>query len=59
MNATTISLDIANSIFQVHLSDSSGTMLQSKKLRRSQVEPFFAKLAPAVVGIEACGSAHH
>lgn len=59
MNAITIGLDIAKSVFQVHVADSTGKPMQQKKLRRSQVEPFFAKQAPALVGIEACGSAHY
>ena len=59
MDAITIGLDIAKSVFHVHVADSSGKMLQSKKLRRSQMVPFFARLPRAVVGIEACGTAHH
>lgn len=59
MNAITIGLDIAKSVFQVHGEDATGKVVFQKRLRRTQVEPFFAKLAPAVVGIEACGSAHH
>lgn len=59
MNAITIGLDIAKSVFQVHGEDASGKVVLQKRLRRAQVEPFFAKLAPAVVGIEACGSAHY
>lgn len=59
MNAITIGLDIAKSVFQVHGEDATGKVVFQKRLRRTQVEPFFAKLAPAVVGLEACGSAHH
>jgi transposase len=59
MNAITIGLDIAKSVFQVHGEDATGKMVVQKRLRRTQVEPFFAKLAPAMVGIEACGSAHY
>lgn len=59
MNAITIGLDLAKSVFQVHGEDASGEMVFQKRLHRAQVEPFFAKLAPAMVGIEACGSAHH
>jgi len=55
----TVGLDIAKSVFHVHVADSSGRVLQSRKLRRSQVEPFFAKLPRAIVGIEACGTAHY
>lgn len=59
MNAITIGLDIGKSIFQVHAEDGEGKVVLQKRLRRSQVEAFFAKLAPARIGIEACGSAHH
>jgi len=54
-----IGLDIAKNVFQVHGIDVSGTMVLQRQLRRSQVEKFFAQLAPTKVGIEACGSAHH
>lgn len=59
MNATIIGLDIAKSVFQVHVADRTGKVVQVKKLRRAQVEPFFARHPPALVGIEACGSAHY
>ena len=59
MNDTMIGLDIGKSVFQVHAEDSAGTVVLQKRLRRGQVEAFFAKLPPARIGIEACGSAHH
>jgi len=59
MQAITIGLDIAKSVFQVHSEDASGQMIIQKRLRRSQVEAFFARLAPTLVGIEACGTAHY
>jgi transposase len=59
MDAITVGLDIAKSVFHVHVVDGSGKALHSKKLRRSQVEPFFVRLPRAVVGIEACATAHH
>jgi transposase len=52
-----IGLDIAKSVFQVHIEDTNG--IRQKRLRRAQVKPFFAKLPPARIGIEACGSAHY
>ena len=58
IHAITISLDIAKSVFQVHVADRTGRVVQQKKLRRSQVEAFFARQPKALVGIEACGSAH-
>lgn len=59
MQAITIGLDIAKSVFQVHAEDATGKMVIQKRLRRGQVAGFFAKLAPALIGIEACGSAHY
>lgn len=58
MHAIIIGLDIAKSVFQVHVADRSGRVLRQKRLRRSQVEAFFARQPRALVGIEACGSAH-
>lgn len=56
---TTVGLDLAKSIFQVHGSDQDGGPVVRKKLRRGQVIGFFAKLPPCVVGMEACASAHY
>ena len=54
-----IGLDLAKNVFQVHGIDEFGNVVLRKQLRRSQVEAFFAKLPPVIVGIEACGSAHY
>jgi len=59
MKTITIGLDIAKNVFQVHGVDASGEVILGRRLRRGQVEGFFAKFLPAVIGIEACGSAHH
>ncbi len=59
MQVTTIGLDIAKNVFQVHRVDKEGRAVLRKKLRRSQVLNFFAALAPCVVGLEACGGAHY
>jgi transposase len=59
MHAITIGLDIAKFVFQVHAEDAEGRIIIQKRLRRSQVEAFFARLPPSLVGIEACGSSHH
>jgi transposase len=59
MKASMIGLDISKSVFQVHGESAEGRVVVQKRLRRSQVERFFAGLPPAVIGIEACGSAHH
>ena len=58
-NITTIGLDLAKSVFQVHGADRDGGPVLRRKLRRSQVLGFFAKLPPCVIGIEACASAHY
>ncbi len=55
----TIGLDIAKSVFQVHGIDAQGAVVVRQRLQRSRVLPFFAKRGPCLVGIEACGSAHH
>lgn len=59
MDITTIGLDLAKNIFQVHGVDESGAAVIRKTLRRSQVLPFFAKLPPCLVGMEACGTSHY
>lgn len=56
---STIGLDLAKQVFQVHGVDQQGAVAARKQLRRSQVMEFFAGLAPCMVGIEACGSAHY
>lgn len=56
---STIGLDLAKNVFQVHGVDAVGNVVLRRQLRRSQVETFFAQLPPALVGMEACGSAHH
>ena len=56
---TTIGLDIAKSVFQVHGIDATGEVVLRRRLTRARLVPFFAKLAPCLVGIEACASAHH
>jgi len=56
---TTIGLDIAKSVFQVHGIDASGAVIVRRQLRRRQVLPFFRKLPVCVIGIEACATSHH
>ena len=56
---TTIGLDLAKNIFQVHGVDETGTAVLIKRLRRGQVVAFFAGLPPSLVGMEACATAHH
>src|SRR5258708_12125174 len=56
---TTVGLDLAKSVFQVHAVDEMGSVMMRKRLRRSQVLAFFARIPPCLVGLEACGTAHH
>jgi transposase len=56
---TTIGLDIAKSVFQVHGVDAAGNVMVRRQLKRRHVLAFFQKLAPCLVGIEACASSHH
>ena len=59
MQITTIGLDLAKSVFQVHGVDEAGKVAVTRQLRRSQVIEFFKKLPPCLVGMEACATAHH
>jgi transposase len=59
MQAVTIGLDIAKSLFQVHGVDTEGNVIIRRQLKRPQVMPFFKKLAPCLIGIEACATSHH
>jgi transposase len=56
---TTIGLDIAKSVFQVHCIDAGGQVVIRRQLKRRYVLTFFQKLPPCLVGIEACASSHH
>jgi transposase len=56
---TTIGLDIAKSVFQVHAVDASGEAVIRRQLRRRQVLPFFKKQPRCLVGMEACATSHH
>lgn len=59
MQVTTIGLDLAKNIFQVHGVSESGEIAFNKPLRRAQLLRFFSKLPPCLVGMEACGSSHY
>ena len=56
---STIGLDIAKSVFQVHGVDADGTVVIRKRISRAKILEFFAALPSCLVGIEACPSAHH
>jgi transposase len=59
MQVTTIGLDLAKNLFQVHGVDAEGATVIRKRLGRSSLLSFFSKLPPSVVGIEACATAHY
>jgi transposase len=56
---STVGMDIAKKVFQVHGVDAAGAVVVRRTLRRSQVLAFFAKLPPCLVGLEACATAHY
>jgi transposase len=56
---TTIGLDIAKSVFQVHGVDAAGNVILRRQLKPRHVLAFFQKMPPYLVGIEACASSHH
>ena len=56
---STVGIDLAKSVFQVHGSDSSGTAIFRKKIRRDQILAFFAALQRWMVAMKACASAHY
>lgn len=59
MKIITIGADLAKSVIQIHGVDSHCNTVLRKQLKRSQVMKFFTKLEPCLMGMEACGSAHH
>jgi transposase len=59
MNITRIGVDLAKNVFQVHGVNRQGEIVVRKQLRRTQMLDWFGKLAPCLVGMEACGSAHY
>ncbi len=59
MQITTIGLDLAKNVFQVHGISIGSEVVVKKTLRRSQVRRYFEQLAPCLVGIEACGTSHY
>ena len=59
MQVTTIGLDIAKNVFQVHAIDAAEKVVVRKQLRRSQVLEFFKALPACLVGMEACATAHY
>src|SRR3954467_14086995 len=58
MQMTTIGLDLAKHVFQVHGVEMNGAVVEKRRLRRNQVLAFFAKLPSCLIGMEACATAH-
>jgi transposase len=59
MNMTTVGLDVAKQVFQVHGIDAHGKIVVRKQLRRKEVVAYFTKLPPCEIGMEACSSSHY
>jgi transposase len=59
MQVTTIGLDIAKNVFQLHGVDAAGRVLIRRKVRRNQLLPLLAAVEPCLIGMEACATAHH
>jgi len=59
MKTTTVGIDLAKNVFQVHGVNEHGKAILKKQLKRDQVAAFFANMPPCLIGMEACASAHH
>ena len=59
MKITTIGIDLAKAVFQNHGVDEHGKVAVRKQLKRAEMSSYFANLEPCLIGMEACGSAHH
>jgi transposase len=56
---STIGLDLAKRVFQVHGIDDQGQLIVQKQLQRSEMIAWFSKLAPCLIGVEACATSHY
>ena len=59
MDITTLGIDIAKSIFQLHGIDAEGAVVVQKKIRRGAVLNFLEKVGPCLIGMEACATSHY
>jgi transposase len=57
-NITTIGVDLAKNLFQVHGVDERGKVVLRRALKRAEMSSFFARIVPCLIGMEACGGAH-
>ncbi|MCH7878521.1 MAG: IS110 family transposase, partial [candidate division Zixibacteria bacterium] len=58
MKVSTVGVDLAKNVFQVHAIDEAGEVIVRRALRRHRMMPFFSKLEPCLIGMEACGTSH-
>jgi transposase len=58
MKVTTIGIDLAKSVFQIHGTDERGNVVLRRQLRRAQMVLFFSKLETCLIGMEACAGSH-
>ncbi len=58
MKVSTVGVDLAKNVFQVHAIDEAGEVVVRRTLRRHRMMPFFSKLEPCLIGMEACGTSH-
>jgi transposase len=56
---STVGIDLAKSVFQVHAIDPVGNVIVRRQLRRQQMLKFFEQLKQCLIGMEACGTAHY
>jgi transposase len=59
MEITTLGIDLAKSVFQLHGVDAEGAIVLQKKIRRGEVLDFLGKLEPCLIGMEACATSHY
>jgi len=59
MKITTVGIDLAKAVFQIHGVDEQSRAVLRKQLKRAEMAEFFANMEPCLIGMEACGSAHH
>ena len=59
MKITTVGIDLAKNVFQIHAVDERGKAVLKRQIKRDQVVTFFVNLPPCLIGMEAGGSAHH
>ncbi|MES9853608.1 MAG: hypothetical protein ABW170_17465 [Candidatus Thiodiazotropha sp. L084R] len=59
MDATTIGIDLAKNVFQIHAADARGKTVFVKRLSRKHFMPFFANVPPCLIGVEVCSSANY